>query len=89
MRVVVVVLLAASFLGLVGVKAFAQVPSFSIPDTTRQYTDEEKERMKANEEAAKAARAKLPDQKVSSDPWAAARSAETPAPKKPKAPAKQ
>ena len=54
----------------------------------KDYTDEEKEKMKANEEAAKAARAKLPDPKVSSDPWAGARAAETqskPAPKKPKA----
>lgn len=50
----------------------------------KQYTDDEKERMKANEDAAKAARAKLPDAKVSSDPWAAARSAETAA-KAPKA----
>ena len=53
----------------------------------KEYTDDEKARMKANEDAAKAARAKLPDAKANSDPWAGARAAETPAPKavKPKA----
>lgn len=84
------VLLVAFLIGLAGVPAYAQnlMPGFKLNDS-KEYTEEEKEKMKANEEAAKAARAKMPDAKVSSDPWANARSAETPAPKKPKTPAKQ
>ena len=67
----------------------SMVPGFRLNEG-KQYTDEEKARMKANEDAAKAARASVPDAKVSSDPWAGARAAETqakPAPKKPKTPA--
>ena len=56
----------------------SMTPGFRLNEG-KQYTVEEKERMKANEDAAKAARSKLPDAKASSDPWAAARSAETPA----------
>lgn len=54
------------------------MPGFKLNDKP-EPTTEEIERNKANEEAAKAARAKIPDAKASSDPWAAARAAETPA----------
>jgi len=57
-------------------------PGFKLNEE-KQYTDEEKERIKANEDAAKAARSKIPDAKVSSDPWATVRT--EPAPKAPKA----
>ncbi len=57
-------------------------PGFRLNET-KEYTDDEKARMKANEDAAKAARAALPNAKVSNDPWAGARAAETP-PAKPK-----
>ena len=88
---------AVALLGVLTGPAFAQsmvpsgdgnfTPGFRLNEG-KDYTDDEKARMKANEDAAKAARAKLPDAKVSSDPWASARAAETaPAktPKKPKA----
>ncbi len=61
------------------VAADAQItPGFKLNEG-KQYTDEEKARMKANEDAARAARATLPDAKATSDPWAGARAAETPA----------
>jgi hypothetical protein len=95
MRALVVVF----FIGLMNVAAFAQAdsntsggsltPGFKLNDG-REYTQEEKERMKANEDAAKAARAKIPDAKANSDPWASARTADAPAPKvKPKTMPKQ
>ena len=66
--------------------AFSQAPTSSpnlMPgfrlNEGKEYTDDEKARMKANEDAAKAARAKLPDAKPNADPWANARAAETPA----------
>ncbi|MCX7307832.1 MAG: hypothetical protein NTZ72_07730 [Afipia sp.] len=69
---------------------YSSAPGFRLNEG-KTYTDEEKARMKANEDAAKAARSTLPDAKVSSDPWAGARAAEAPvkSPKavKPKAPA--
>lgn len=86
---------AVALLCLTAAPAFAQgmaptggtnfTPGFRLGEG-KEYTDDEKAKMKANEDAAKAARAKMPDAKVSSDPWAGARAAETqakPATKKP------
>ena len=86
---------AAALLCLTAAPALAQnmapsgdgnfTPGFRLNEG-KDYTDDEKAKMKANEDAAKAARAKIPDAKVSSDPWAGARAAETqpkPAAKKP------
>ena len=87
-----------ALLGLMTVPAFSQglaptgggssgvMPGFRLNEG-KEYTDEEKARMKANEDAAKAARSTLPNAKANTDPWAGARAAETPAPKavKPKA----
>lgn len=91
------ILTVACLIGLMAGPAFAQgmaptgdggmTPGFRLNEG-KEYTDEEKARMKANEDAAKAARSTLPNAKASSDPWAAARGAETaPKPKavKPKA----
>lgn len=83
-----------ALLGLMTVPAFSQgmaptgtnmTPGFRLGEG-KEYTEEEKARMKANEDAAKAARSKLPDAKASSDPWAGARAAETTAAKTPKKP---
>lgn len=64
--------------------AFAQnmMPGFRLNET-KELSDDEIARNKANEEAAKAARAKLPDAKPNADPWASVRS--EPAAKAPKA----
>lgn len=63
---------------------FAQsmMPGFRLGEG-KEYTEEEKAKIKANEDAAKAARSKIPDAKVSNDPWASVRS--EPAPKAAKA----
>lgn len=83
-----------ALLCLMSVPAFAQgmaptgssmTPGFRLGEG-KEYSEEEKARMKANEDAARAARSKLPDAKASSDPWAGARAAETTAPKTPKKP---
>lgn len=72
------VLRTAMLIGLtmvsVSVPAFAQnlTPGFRLNES-KEYTEEEKAKIKANEDAAKAARAKIPDAKVSNDPWATVR----------------
>lgn len=63
----------------------SMTPGFRLGEG-KEYSEEEKARIKANEDAAKAARAKIPDAKVSSDPWAGARAAETAPPKTAKKP---
>jgi hypothetical protein len=58
------------------VPAYAQMtPGFRLNEE-KTLTDDEIARNKANEDAAKAARSKIPDGKVSSDPWATVRTAE-------------
>lgn len=53
--------------------AYAQMtPGFRLNEE-KTMTEEEKARAKANEDAAKAARAKIPDAKPSADPWASVR----------------
>lgn len=84
MRVFRVAMLIGVMTVPVALPAWAQsfTPGFHLNEE-KQYTDEEKAQIKANEDAAKAARAKIPDAKVSADPWATVRS--EPAPKAPKA----
>lgn len=66
----------AVLIGLMTVPAYAQMtPGFKLNEE-KQLTDEEIARNKANEDAARAARATIPDGKVSSDPWATVRTTE-------------
>jgi hypothetical protein len=61
--------------------AFAQgmpMPGFKLGEE-KQLTPEEKEKMEANERAAKAAQSSIPTPKASNDPWATVRTNETPA----------
>lgn len=68
----------AMLIGLLTVPAAAPVfaqsltPGFRLNEG-KELSEGEKERNKANEDAAKAARAKIPDAKPSSDPWATVR----------------
>jgi hypothetical protein len=72
----------------VSLPAFAQlVPGFKLNEG-KQLTEEEIARNKANEDAARAARAKIPDAKVSSDPWASVRTEPVAKPAKSKTSAK-
>ena len=84
MRVFRVAMLIGVMIIPVSVPAFAQsmMPGFKLNDT-KELSEDEIARNKANEDAAKAARAKIPDAKVSSDPWATVRT--EPAAKTPKA----
>lgn len=84
MRVLRVVMLIGLTMAPGSVPAFAQsmMPGFRLGEG-KEYSEEEKAKLKANEEAAKAARSKIPDAKVSNDPWASVRS--EPAPKTTKA----
>jgi hypothetical protein len=83
MRVFRVAMLISLTMVPVSVPAFAQMmPGFKLGEG-KEYTEEEKARAKANEDAAKAARSKIPDAKASSDPWATVRT--EPAPKTAKA----
>lgn len=73
-----VVLIAGLFFS---VPAHAQLtPSLPLGGPDKEYTEEEKAQMRAREEAARAAAARIPaQQKASNDPWAGARDV-TPAP---------
>lgn len=74
MRVFRVAMLIALAMGPVSMPAFAQLmPGFKLNES-KELSEEEKARNKANEEAAKAARSKIPDAKANSDPWASVRS---------------
>jgi hypothetical protein len=82
MRVFRVAMLIGVMTVPVSLPAFAQImPGFKLNDT-KELSEDEIARNKANEEAAKRARSKIPDAKVSSDPWASVRT--EPAAKTPK-----
>ena len=84
MRVVRVAMLVGVMMVPVSGAAWAQslTPGFRLNEG-KQLTEEEIARNKRNEDDAKAARATIPNAKVSSDPWAAVRT--EPAAKTPKA----
>lgn len=74
MRVFRVAMLIGLTMVPVSVPAFAQglMPGFKLGEG-KELSEEEKARNKANEDAARAARAKIPDAKTSNDPWATVR----------------
>ena len=83
---------AAAALGLAlmvsSVSAHAQgmpMPGFKLGED-KQLSPEEKERMEANERAAKAAQSSIPTPKASNDPWATVRPADVPPASKAKKP---
>jgi hypothetical protein len=84
MRVFRVAMLVGAMTVPVALPVFAQgmMPGFKLNDT-KQLSEDEIARNKANEDAAKAARAKIPDAKPSTEPWASVRT--EPAAKTPKA----
>lgn len=74
MRVLRMAMLIGLTMVPVALPAFAQslMPGFKLGEG-KEYSEEEKAKIKANEDAAKAARSKIPDAKVSNDPWATVR----------------
>jgi hypothetical protein len=88
------ILAAAAVIALLIVPAYAQVPNVNLIPELQSKTPEEKEAEAARDKAYKESLKKIPDAKVSSDPWGNVRSeapkgadkaaAKTPAPAKPK-----
>lgn len=73
MRVLRMAMLIGLTMVPVAAPTFAQMmPGFKLNEG-KEYTEEEKARIQANEDAARAARSKIPDAKVSNDPWATVR----------------
>lgn len=88
MRVFRVATLIALTMVPASVPAFAQLmPGFKLNES-KELSEDEKARNKANEDAAKAARSKIPDAKASSDPWASVRTEPAAKPAKSKSTAK-
>lgn len=88
MRVFRVATLIALTMVPASVPTFAQLmPGFKLNES-KELSEDEKARNKANEDAAKAARSKIPDAKASSDPWASVRTEPAAKPAKSKSTAK-
>ena len=77
---------AAAVIALLTGPAYAQLPNVNLMPELQSKTPEEKEAEAARDKAYKELLKKIPDAKVSSDPWGGVRSTETP---KPAAPAKR
>ena len=81
------ILSAAAAIFLLAAPAYAQAPTINLmPELTTQSA-EEKEAAAIKDKAYKESLRKIPDAKVSSDPWGSVRGAETPkasAPAKPR-----
>ena len=78
---------AAAVIALLAVPAYAQTPNVNLIPELQSKSPEEKEAEAARDKAYKESLKKIPDGKVSSDPWGNVRSGETPktsAPAKPK-----
>jgi hypothetical protein len=58
--------------------AYAQMPNINLLADTPSKTDEEKDAEAARDKAYKDTMKKIPDAKVSNDPWGSVRSAEAP-----------
>ena len=61
--------------------AYAQVPALNMIPETPSKTPEQKEADEARDKAYKESLKKIPDAKVSSDPWGTVRTTPAPAPK--------
>ena len=78
---------SAAVLVLLAAPAYAQAPNVNLIPEVQSKTPEEKEAEAVRDKAYKESLRKIPDAKVSSDPWGSVRGAETPkasAPAKPR-----
>jgi hypothetical protein len=73
---------AAALIALLAGPAYAQMPDINIIPEARSKTPEEIEQDQLNEKAYKESLHKIPDAKVSSDPWGTVRSTDAPKPAK-------
>ena len=86
MRMPIRILGAAAAIVLLAVPAYAQTPNINLMPELQSKSPEEKEAEAARDKAYKESLRKIPDAKVSSDPWGNVRSEapKTPAPAKSK-----
>jgi hypothetical protein len=73
---------AAALIALLTGPAYAQTPHINMMPEVKSKTPEEIEQDKANEQAYKESLRKIPDAKVSSDPWGGVRGVDAPKPEK-------
>jgi hypothetical protein len=77
----------AAVIALLTGPAYAQMPNINLIPETASKTPEEKEQEAVQQKAYKESLKKIPDAKVSADPWGTVRSGDTPkasAPSKPR-----
>jgi hypothetical protein len=74
------ILRAAAVIALLTGPAYAQGMNVNLMPEVQSKTPEQKEAEAARDKAYKESLKKIPDAKVSSDPWGSVRSAETPRP---------
>ena len=72
------VLRAAALIALLTGPAYAQMPNINLVPETKSMTPEEKEAEAARDKAYRESLKKIPDAKVSSDPWGAVRAPDAP-----------
>jgi hypothetical protein len=78
MRMPIRILGAAAVIALLVVPAYAQTPNINLIPELQSKTPEEKEAEAARDKAYKESLRKIPDAKVSSDPWGTVRSGDAP-----------
>jgi hypothetical protein len=74
------ILRVAAVIALLTGPAYAQMPNVNLMPEVQTKSPEEKEAEAARDKAYKESLKKIPDAKVSSDPWGNVRSTETPKP---------
>ena len=72
------ILRVAAVMALVGGPAYAQMPNINLMPEVHSKTPQEKEADEVRDKAYKESLRKIPDAKVSSDPWGNVRSGEAP-----------
>ena len=72
------VLRAVAMVALLTGPAYAQMPNINLVPETKSMTPEEKEAEAARDKAYRESLKKIPDAKVSSDPWGAVRAPDAP-----------
>ena len=82
------ILAAAAVVSLLTVPAYAQTPNVNLIPELQSKSPEEKEAEAARDKAYKESLRKIPDAKVSSNPWGSVRSGDAPKTSKSSAPAK-
>ena len=76
------ILRAVALIGLLATPAYAQMPNVNLIPDMPSKTEEQIDQEQAQDKAYKESLRKIPDAKVSSDPWGGVRTTDTPKPEK-------